>query len=394
MIGEKRNVLGAILMAGGMCLANAQNTVQITGKVTDLKTGTPIAGAKLTLAGNPGVTATSGEDGSYTLSGTTTVGIDAALRDAAPEMSFKGNVLSFNVAGNNTPISVDVYNLKSGHVRNLVRSTASAGNYSVNAAPAGLTSGLYFVRAVIGGHTASFKMSTVGANARSAGLLVNASYARTGLAKTALDPVDSLKVVKEGYKPFSKALLKYDGIFPIAMNPKLLAGDLKIASERSMSQVDWGGNVRVDVWTLGTQLKGDYATEPFEGAQSWNITSGADQGYSGWGFAAPATEDMSAWAEGSMHIAVKGTVTSLGVTMASTSQSGGSSKKVNMVDYGYKPDNKWHEAFIPLSDFAGTDFAQIELYCGFVYPMQDDTAGYDPTLFYQVDDIYWTVTKK
>jgi hypothetical protein len=246
-------------------------------------------------------------------------------------------------------------------------------------------------------------MSSVGANARGTGLSADASHVshaspkspmRTGLAKSALEPVDSLNVVKEGYKPFAMALLKYDGIFPIAMNPKLPAGDLKIASERSMPQVDWGGNVRVDVWTLGTLLQGEYKTEPFEGSQSWYVSSGPDQGYSGWGFAAPATEDMSAWANGSMHIAVKGTVTSLGVTMASTSQSGGLSKKVDMVDYGYKPDNKWHEVFIPLADFAGTDFAQIELYCGFVYPAYGDTAGYDPTLFYQVDDIYWTVDKK
>jgi hypothetical protein len=393
MIGEKRNILGAVLLAGGMCLANAQNAVSITGKVTDKKSGAAIAGAKLTLAGTPSVIATSGADGSYTLSGSA-VGIDAALRNAAPEMSFKGNVLSFNVAGNNTPISVDVYNLKSEHVRNLVRSNASAGSYSVNTAPVGLAGGLYFVRAVVGKHTASFKMSTVGAGSRNAGLLANASYARTGLAKTALEPIDSLIVSKEGYKPFAMALYKYTGIFPIVIAPKLPAGDLKIVSERSMQQVDWGSNVRVDVWTTGTLLTGDYKTEPFEGPQSWYVTSGPDQIYSGWGFAAPVPEDMSAWATGSMHIAVKGTVTSLGVTMASTSQAGGFSKKINMVDFGYKPDNMWHDAFIPMTAFEGTDFSQIELYCGLVYPVDGDTAGYDPTLFYQVDDIYWTITQK
>ena len=317
-----------------------------------------------------------------------------ALRNADPGMSFTGNMLHFSVAGNNTPISVDVYTLKSAHVRTLVRGTASVGTYSVNAASAGLAGGLYFVRAGIGRHTATFKMSIVGSDSRGSGLPVIATAVRTGLAKQAVDAVDSLIVIKEGYKPFSMALLKYSGIFPIGMNPKLPVGDLKIASDRAMSQVDWGSNVRVDVWTLGTLLKGDYAPEPFEGPQSWYVTSGDGQGYSGWGFAAPATEDMSAWAEGSMHIAVKGTVTSLGVTMASTSQAGGSSRKVNLVDYGYKPDNKWYEVFIPMSDFTGTDFTQIELYCGFVYPVNGDTAGYDPTLFYQVDDIYWTVARK
>ncbi|MDB5105233.1 MAG: lam16B [Fibrobacteres bacterium] len=392
-MGRTNFILSGLVMAAAICISNAQNVVNITGTVNDTKTGNPVAGAKVMLTGNPSITTMTGSDGSYKLSGDAVA--LASLRNGKSEMSFKGNMLSFTVAGNNTPVTVDVYNLKSELVRNLVSRNASSGNYTVNASPAGLASGLYVVRARVGKQTASFKMTTLGINTRNAGFFANAAFVRTGLAKTAADPIDSMQVTKDGYKVTTKALTKYTGIYPILLNPKLPAGDLKIVSERNMPQVDWGSNVDVQVWDGGTQLKGDYKTEPFEGPTSWYQTFGESSIYSGWGFVAkPGTpEDMSAWANGSMHIAVKGTATSIGVTMASVDQGGGFSKKVDLRTYGYIPDNKWHEASIPMTDFTGTDFSKIDVYCGLVYPVDGDSAAYDATLFYQVDDIYWKVTK-
>jgi hypothetical protein len=299
------------------------------------------------------------------------------------------------VAGNNTPVTVDVYNLKSELVRNLVNRMASAGDYSINASPANLAGGLYIVRARVGKQTASFKMTTLGMSAKASGVVSNAVVMRKALAKSAPDGVDSLKISKEGYKPAFKLLTKFTGIYPLTLTPKLPAGDLKIISERSMPQVDWGKNVDVQVWDGGTQLEGGYKVAPFEGTSSWMITFGTAQEYNAWGFVAKSgtPEDMTAWKDGSMHLALKGTATSIGVTMASTSQSGGMSVKVDAGKYGYKPDNAWHEVVIPLSDFTGTDFSMIDVYLGLVYPHTDDPEAFDATLFYQVDDVYWKVTK-
>jgi hypothetical protein len=393
-MGEMKHILGCLLVAGGICGAQAQNAVDITGTVSDAVSGNAVAGAKVYLAGTPGVTTTTGGDGSFHLTGSA-VGVRSGLKAGQTEMAFRGTELSFSLAAGSTPVSVDVYNLKSELVRNVVSQKAAAGRYTVNAAPAGLAAGLYIVRARVGNQSAAFKMSTIGVSSHAAGLLANAAFFRAALSKSAADPIDTLKIEKDGYKNLSKSLTKYTGIFPINLNPKLPPGDLKIVSERSMPQVRWGSNVDVQVWDGGTQLKGDYKTGPFEGPTSWLITFGELQPYNAWGFVAKETdpEDMSAWKDGSMHLAVKGTATSVGVTMASVDQAGGLSKKVDLRNYGYKPDNQWHEANVPLSDFEGTDFANITVYCGLVYPVTEDTALFDASLFYQVDDIYWKLTK-
>jgi hypothetical protein len=181
------------------------------------------------------------------------------------------------------------------------------------------------------------------------------------------------------------------------MHPKLGAGDLKIVSERGMPQVGWGMNVDVQVWdgsgANGTQLRGNFPIA-FEGKESWMVKFVPGMSFSAWGFVANNyPEDMSAWANGAMHIAVKGTVTSLGVTMSSPDQTNGSSIKVDVAKYGYKPDNKWYEMNIPLSDFTGTDFSRISTYVGLVTPVEGDTIPFNTDNFYQIDDIYWKVTK-
>ncbi|MDB5048811.1 MAG: lam16B [Fibrobacteres bacterium] len=394
-MGEMKNILGGLILAGAFCLAHAQSSVDISGTVNSAKGGAAVAGAKVFLAGNPSITTTTDASGNFHLVGSGAVGVRNGKQAGKAELSFKGTELSFTVPENNTPVTVDIFNLKSEHVRNLVSRTATAGRYTLNAAPSDLSGGLYLVRARVGKQSSAFKMTTLGMNSKSSGLFANAAFLRTGLAKVSADPVDSLLITKEGFKPFAKVLTKFTGIFPLSINPKLPPGDLKIVSERNFPQVDWGSNVDVQVWDGGTLLKGDYAPSPFEGTQSWLVTMVAAQPYNAWGFVSkPGTpEDMSAWKDGSMHLAVKGTATSVGVTMGSTDQAGGNSVKVDLRDYGYLPDNKWHESIVPLSAFTGTDFSSIEVYCGLVYPVMADTAVFDPDLFYQVDDIYWKITK-
>jgi hypothetical protein len=200
-------------------------------------------------------------------------------------------------------------------------------------------------------------------------------------------------VAKDGYIPMNKVINMYEGIYQLAVNAKLPTGDIKLISERGMPQLSWGWNVDVQVWdnlsSDGSQLRGDFPNG-FEGPTSWMVTFVPDQSYSAWGFVANKyPEDMSAWANGVMHIAAKGTVHSLSVTMASADQPGGLSVKVDLGEFGYLPDNQWHEANVPLSRFTGTDFSQITVYLGLVTPSSNDTVGFNQDFFYQVDDVYW-----
>lgn len=395
MIGENRFKFGGLLVAGLVFSAFGQGPVDISGTVNDSKTGAPVAGAKVYLALNPTVTTTTGADGSFKLTGNAAVGVRAGV-SAKSQMSFNGKRLDFTVASENTPVTAELFNFRGEKVRTLVDMSASRGSYSVNTQAAGLGGGVYFLRARVGKTSAAYRLSTVG-EAGSSFLAPTATMGFAALTKSAAEPVDTLKCQKAGYRLLSKPLTKYSGIYPLNFLPGLPPGDLKIVSERGMPQVEWGepGNVVVQVWDGGTQLNGGYKVGPFEGTQSWMITFKADQPHNAWGFVTQMgqPEDMSAWANGSMHLAVKGTATSVGVTMGSTNQSGGLSVKVDLAKYGYKPDNAWHECVVPLSDFTGTEFDKIEVYVGLVYPVETDTAPFDPDLFYQVDDIYWKLTK-
>ncbi len=268
----------------------------------------------------------------------------------------------------------------------------------MDAAPTGLTNGMYMVRARIGSQTAAFKMTTLGLTSGN-GFQARANAARTGLAKAAVDPIDSLKITKDGYKIKAVAITKYSGILSLTLNPKLPPGNLKIVSERAFPQVAWGKNVDVGVFDGGTQLDGNYTAESFEGGKCWKVTFKDTQIANGWGFLTTIEpEDMSAWKGGTMHMAVRGTVTSLSVTMESYDQGSGASKRVDLAKYGYAPmtsisDVAWHEVLIPLDDFVGTDLGQIKVYCGLSYPSETDLAPFDPSLFYLVDDIYWSLKK-
>ena len=392
MIGENRFKLGGLLVAGLVFSAFGQSAVDISGTVNDSKTGAPVAGAKVYLALNPTVTTMTGADGSFKLTGNAAVGIRAGV-SAKSQMAFNGKRLDFTVASENTPVTAELFNFRGEKVRTLVDMSASRGSYSVNTQAPGLGGGVYFLRARVGKTSAAYRLSMVG-DAGST-FLAPTGAAFAALTKSAADPVDTLKCQKDGYRLIAKPLTKFSGIYPINFMPGLPPGDLKIVSERNFPQVEWGSNVDVQVWDGGTQLKGDYKPGPFEGTQSWMITFTDGQPHNAWGFVAKAgtPEDMSAWKNGSMHLAVKGTATSVGVTMASTNQAGGLSVKVDLAKYGYKPDNTWHECVVPLSDFTGTEFDKIDVYVGLVYPVDTDLAPFDATLFYQVDDIYWKLTK-
>lgn len=397
MIGENRIKLGGLLVAGLVFSANGQGPVDISGTVNNSKTGAPVAGAKVWLAANPEITTTSGADGSYKLTGNWSTGIRAGAF-AQSKIAFSGNRLDFSVAADNTPVSAELFNFRGEKVRTLVDMNASRGAYSVNTRASGLGGGVYFLRARVGKTSAAYRMSLVGD--AGSDLLVSTQPALAALTKSAAAAVDTLKISLAGYRTQSKALTKFSGIFPINFVPGLPPGPLKIVSERSIPQVEWGqpGNVNVAVFDGFTQLKGDYATAPAEGTTSWMITFQPDQTTHGWGFMTVSEpEDMSAWKDGFMNISVRGTVSSIGVTMESYDQGSGMSTKVDLREYGYKPltsaskPSDWVTAKIPMSKFTGTDFSQIKVYLGLSSPVDGDTEPFDSNNFYQIDDVWWSL---
>lgn len=389
-------LFGRLILAGGVCIAGARaaGTIDISGTVKDSKTGTPIAGAAVSLVSDTSVVDTTDPAGAFHLSRAAT-GLPSKADKSRPGMTLAGTILTLEAPYGNAAVSVDLFDLKSAHVGKLLDRRIGAGRYRLDLAAAGLPSGLYFARARMGRETATFKIFIAGPMGRAGEGFGPALPARATLAKVAAETAnDTLKITKSGYRMKKKAIALETGIYPITMDSAPAPGDLKIVSERSMPQVDWGSNVDVQVWDGGTQLEGGYKTDPFEGATSWKVTFGSGQAYSAWGFVSKAApENMSAWKGGTMHLAVKGNVTSLGVTMASANQYPGTSVMVDLSKFGYKPDSAWHEILVPMDQFEGTDLGQVSVYCGLAYPTYADTASYNPALDYQVDDIYWSLKK-
>ena len=198
-------------------------------------------------------------------------------------------------------------------------------------------------------------------------------------------------MTKNGYKKLAKGITKYEGtLIPYNISPSLPSGDLKIVSERSMSQVDWGSNVYVGVWDGSTELNGTYKASPYEGADSWQVTFKPDQTMNGWGFIivdGKEPEDMSAWANGHMHIALKGTAKDIGINMESPSTTGSQKNhlclriRLQAGQPGILDQN-------PLDGLRGIDFSQVKAYLALSVP---DTI-FDAETFYQIDDVYWKTT--
>jgi hypothetical protein len=118
-------------------------------------------------------------------------------------------------------------------------------------------------------------------------------------------------------------------------------------------------------------------------------------GWNGWAFHVAAypngtqpSADLSPYAGGSLHLAVKGNAKTIGVMISSKNQPAGRAPLVDLGGKGYLPDSAWHEIRIPLSEF-GTNLklSDVFVYCGFVSP--SDGGDFDPAADYWVDNIWY-----
>lgn len=343
---SQRKRLMTLLVAAGLALAQGQDAreVDLRGTVNHGKDGSPVAGATVRLALYPEL---------------------KAVTDAAGRFAIQGRAVA--VAGRSVP---------GGRTRRADRRLVlrpGQGDLPVTEDlfdPAGRA-----LRKVRRG-------------------FLPPALAKASASAIQGDEPDTLLITKTGFRTSRKVLAAYAGTFPILLSPKLPPGKVKVYSEREMPPIDWGANVEVHNWDGATLLDGKYPAH-FEGDRSWMARFDANQAWSGWAFAAKSgtPEDLGAWAEGWLHLAVKGTVPDLAVLITSEGQGPGVPAEISLAAHGYLPDDAWHEMHIPMSAFVGTDLTRVSAYCAFVAPGRDATAPFDPASWYQVDDIYYTLAK-
>jgi hypothetical protein len=397
-VGIRGNFLRIILAAGGAFNLFAQST-QVRGTVKDAGTQAAVAGATVTLLSRPELTATTDADGAFsiTLEEPTAIGPGAK---ASASMSLRGGELSFSTGKDGARVRVTLHDLRGRLVATLQDSRLPQGEYSLSAVPAGLRPGLFLVRATVGNQARSFKLSTLGCPASASTLKVK-TPSRAARAKAAAGGVDFLVVVKDGYLKKHHEVMAYaDAQAVVLETSKPAVANLALFTDSAYSQIDWA-NAAIYSWEQTAVLTVDSTGKGVNGSLvSMNVASAEFSTWNGWAFhvaklanGTQPTADLTPYAAGSLHLAVKGNAASIGVMISSPNQGPGSAPLVDLAAKGYLPDSLWHEITIPMTEFGGTlNLNDVFVYCGFVSPGVQFGA-FDATATYTVDDVYFTPAK-
>jgi hypothetical protein len=168
------------------------------------------------------------------------------------------------------------------------------------------------------------------------------------------------------------------------------------SDDTTMGQIDWA-NAAIYSWETTAVLETDSTGAGFgDSKTSMKISTVEGAGWNGWAFHVAVlpsgfqpTADLTPYADGSLHLAVKGNAKSIGVMVSSRNQGPGTAPLVDLAGKGYLPDEAWHEITIPMSEFAGTlDLSSVFVYAGFVSPAVQ-FGEFDATNTYVVDDVYF-----
>ena len=371
-------------IAAFACAANAQ--INITGSVLNAN-GDGVADVTVSLA-VAGTTTTTDAQGAFSLIDNT-----AVRNSLQGTQSFSpvvvGSSVQFAVQGQAQQVKIDVCDLNGRLVSTLLDRQLAKGSYSYTPALTGYSAKLYLVKAQIGPSTIVFKMPSCGKSAGVSGLksIASVSGARSFAKRT--DVSDTIIAKKTGYVTQKKSIISYtltnQNLVLAAVPP---ASEIGVSTERISASINWG-TAAVWVWdpAPGTQLQGAYTADKYEGTKCWQVVcAGA---WSGWGIAATATDgvDMSGYAGGKLHLAVKGDALSVGVEVTCNVQ--GATQVVDLANYGYVPgDGQWHVCDIPFSDMGSLVFSNVTYYVAFVCPAATGGA-YTMGQTYMVDDITW-----
>ncbi len=375
--------LGLWTMAAVACL-HAQ-TATMTGIVKN-NTGSALNGAKVSLS-VLGLTTQTSSDGKFSFSGITSAAVGFRAH-AVNSVKLQGTKFNLTIASQREKVSLELFDLAGRNCKTLINRELQSGAYVLDAASAQLPASMYVAKIRIGTVVNCYTVSLLSGNAVKSLGCTRSGNASGILSKQAIAIIDTIVVDMAGYGKSYTPIAKYASDYTIVLDPKATAVNTKIFSERAFAQIDWG-KTNVQVWDnaggpSGTQLNGSYP-DAFEGAVGWKAVCG--YGFSVWVFrtANPNGVDMSAFEGGYLHVAVKGSVPSLGMFVTSV---GSQNPRLDLSTLGYSDDGKWHELKIPLTSFGTIDLSKLDVYCGFAAPAVDN-GDYAAGLSYVIDDLYF-----
>jgi len=142
-----RVVLSLLVLFALMANAQVTDAINITGKVTD-GTGAAVEGAKVELL-VAGLSATTGDDGSYTLHQD---GTDAVVLRTVPKTEkivLNKGILELSLT-NSSPVRVEIFDIKGNLLKKELLPKASAGVYRLNILENAFASKMLIINASIG----------------------------------------------------------------------------------------------------------------------------------------------------------------------------------------------------------------------------------------------------
>ena len=225
----------SVLLLGFMI--NAQTTVNIRGKVTNLA-GKGIANATVTLV-RQGMTATTGADGAYAITGP----IVAVLPDIAPrteKLSLDNGILEFSLSNPST-VTLEFFDIKGNLLNKELLRNVRSGEYRLNIAQKCQATNLQVIKARIGSQVMTFRYLPLSSGA----FAVVSSGAYTspavtdGLAKMAA-AVDSVKTTATKFQTKTVAITSYDQELNITLDSAVEGSTGSIGCGKELSSIKSG----------------------------------------------------------------------------------------------------------------------------------------------------------
>lgn len=205
----------AVLLIIPLALAVQGQTINLRGKVTGT-TGQALSGASVELV-KRGLKATTGVDGTYSLTGA--VGVFAPASVAAPGIRWDGGMLKIRLDGFAT-IQVEVYDVQGQLLRAESVTEATAGVYSWDFNSNAPSEKMMIIKVAAGSETKTFRHLPMAGSTPSGSIAtgsITGSSSRHGLSKAAAD-VDTLRVTASGHVAKSVGISAYDAEVNVSLS--------------------------------------------------------------------------------------------------------------------------------------------------------------------------------
>ncbi|MFA0961509.1 discoidin domain-containing protein [Roseivirga sp. BDSF3-8] len=201
------------------------------------------------------------------------------------------------------------------------------------------------------------------------GLVRDGQWHEVAIPLNAFNNVDFVSVSQpfmfKGDPPGAPVEIAFDNVYweegparpvPTGTNFGILTETASVASELSMPQ-----DADIFVWENTLQ---EVSQAPYEGSESLAYTSAPGLAWFGMGIKAAIKHDLSGFADGSLHFALKtSSTTPFSIGMKSGNVDGIGQGWVEFRNgsdpYGFVRDGQWHLVEIPLSDFSNVDLTAV-----------------------------------